>query len=46
MTVCVWVDGQYEDTVFRGDDRPQSQVTPAWGITVRQILTDAESDLT
>lgn len=39
ITVCQWTDGLYEDTVFRGSDRVQSDVVPAFALTVNEILT-------
>jgi Uma2 family endonuclease len=38
VTVCQWVDGQYEDAVVRGDDRIVSEVVPALALTVEQLL--------
>lgn len=42
IVVCQWVDGQYEDRVFRGTERLQSQVVPPLQLTVEQILTAGE----
>ncbi|NJR58695.1 MAG: Uma2 family endonuclease [Cyanobacteria bacterium CRU_2_1] len=38
ITVCQWVEGQYEDTVFRGAERIESQVIPSFDFTAEQIL--------
>jgi Uma2 family endonuclease len=38
ITVCRWVDGQYEDTVFREARRIQSDVIPALELTVDQVF--------
>ncbi|MFM7449800.1 MAG: Uma2 family endonuclease [Leptolyngbyaceae cyanobacterium] len=42
VTICQWVDGQYEDTVFKGGDRIVSQVVPAWELTVAQLLNQGQ----
>ena len=33
VTICQWVDGQYEDTVFKGDEALQSTVVPQIALT-------------
>lgn len=38
ITVCQWVDGQYEDKVFAGTDRIESAIIPSFELTVDQIL--------
>lgn len=38
ITLCIWDNGQYEDQVQRGNDRLQSQIVPAFALTVNQIL--------
>jgi Uma2 family endonuclease len=38
ITVCKWVDGAYEDRVFRGSDRIVSEVVPAFALTVDQVV--------
>jgi Uma2 family endonuclease len=38
ITVCKWVEGQYEDNVFSGNDRIQSEVIPSWTLTPAQIF--------
>jgi Uma2 family endonuclease len=38
ITVCKWVDGQYEDTVFREASRIQSDVVTSWELTIDQIF--------
>ncbi len=39
VTVCQWVDGQYEDMVFRGGERIVSTVVPSLELTVEQLFT-------
>jgi Uma2 family endonuclease len=38
VTVCVWVNGQYEDTLYRGDSPVQSTVVPDFSLSANQIL--------
>ncbi len=38
ITVCKWVDGQYEDTVFTGVSRLESDVVPTWELTVDRVF--------
>lgn len=38
VTVCQWVDGQYEDTVYAESDRIQSSVVPNFGLTSAEIF--------
>jgi Uma2 family endonuclease len=38
VTVCQWVEGQYEDTVMQGDDPIRSAVIPALELTVNQLF--------
>ncbi|MFM7426662.1 MAG: Uma2 family endonuclease [Elainella sp.] len=38
VTICQWVDGQYEDTVFRGGERLVSTVVPSLDLTVEQLF--------
>jgi len=38
VTVCVWVNGQYEDTLYRGDSPIQSTVVPGFGLSADQML--------
>jgi Uma2 family endonuclease len=38
VTVCLWVNGQYEDTVYTGDASLRSTVVPEFGSSVAQIL--------
>jgi Uma2 family endonuclease len=38
ITVCKWVEGQYEDQVHTGDSRIQSDFIPAFDLTAEQIL--------
>ncbi|WP_026103022.1 Uma2 family endonuclease [Pseudanabaena sp. PCC 6802] len=38
ITLCLWVNGQYEDTVYTGDTAISSKVLPSFNLTVTQIL--------
>jgi Uma2 family endonuclease len=38
ITICIWVDGQYEDTVFKGDAQIKSDLVPNLGLTAAQLL--------
>jgi Uma2 family endonuclease len=38
VTVCQWVEGQYEDTVFSGADAIRSMVIPSLQLTVEQLF--------
>ena len=38
VTVCYWVEGQYEDTVFRGEDAIRSTVVPKLELKVNQLF--------
>jgi len=38
VTVCLWVNGQYEDTVYQGDTSIQSTVVPDFNLSAVQIL--------
>ncbi len=38
MTLCLWVNGQYEDRVYSGAETIQSTVVPGFGLTVAQIF--------
>jgi Uma2 family endonuclease len=39
ITVCKWVEGQYEDTVFTGEMRIVSDIIPGWELTVAQVFS-------
>ncbi len=39
ITICKWIDGQYEDTIASREDCLPSEVVPAWGLTVAQIFS-------
>lgn len=39
VTVCQWVEGQYEDAVFAGAQPVVSQVIPTFNLTAQQVLT-------
>lgn len=43
VTVCLWVNGQYEDTVYRGDTPMQSTVIPDFALSADQILAFGQS---
>ncbi len=38
VTLCLWVNGQYEDRVYSGAETIQSTVVPGLGLTVAQIF--------
>lgn len=38
VTLCLWVNGQYEDRVYSGAETLQSTVVPGFGLTVAQIF--------
>lgn len=38
ITVCQWLDGQYEDKVFSGAGRIESAIVPSFELTADQIL--------
>lgn len=38
VTICQWVDGQYEDKVFQGDAAIQSTVVPQIALTADQLF--------
>ena len=38
VTLCLWVNGQYEDTVYMGDTPIASTVIPGFGLSAAQIL--------
>jgi len=39
VTLCKWIDGQYEDTIVSGEYSLPSEVVPDWGLTVTQIFS-------
>ena len=39
ITVCKWVEGQYEDTIFTGTNQIVSDIVPGWKLTVDQVFT-------
>ncbi|MDX2213414.1 MAG: Uma2 family endonuclease [Oculatellaceae cyanobacterium bins.114] len=39
ITVCHWIDGQYEDKVYRGSDQIQSNIVPNFALTSAEIFT-------
>ena len=38
VTLCLWVNGQYEDRAYSGVEVLQSTVVPGFGLTVAQIF--------
>ena len=43
ITVCQWVDGQYEDKVFTSENRIESTVISAFALTAEQIFAFAQN---
>ncbi|PNW44823.1 UNVERIFIED_CONTAM: hypothetical protein BEN50_12655 [Euhalothece sp. KZN 001] len=43
VTVCLWVNGKYEDTVYTGDTPLKSTVIPEFNLSASQILRFAEN---
>jgi Uma2 family endonuclease len=39
ITLCLWVNGQYEDTVYQGDTQIRSTVVPKFDLSAAQVLT-------
>jgi Uma2 family endonuclease len=38
VTLCLWVNGQYEDTVYQGDTPMQSTIVPEFTLSAAQVL--------
>ncbi len=38
VTLCLWVNGLYEDTVYTGTEQIQSTLVPEWGLTPADIF--------
>ncbi|WP_414513402.1 Uma2 family endonuclease [Nostoc sp. PCC 9305] len=38
MTLCLWVNGQYEDTIYTGDTPLASTIVPGFKLSAAQIL--------
>ena len=38
VTVCKWVDGQYEDVIFTGDRCIESEVIPSFDLTIDRLF--------
>ena len=38
LTICQWVEGQYEDKILTGGDRIESGVVPAIALTANQVF--------
>lgn len=43
VTVCLWVNGKYEDTIYTGDTPLKSTVIPEFNLSASQILRFAEN---
>lgn len=43
ITLCQWVDGQYEDKVFVGETRIESSVISEFALTAEQIFAFAQN---
>lgn len=43
ITVCLWVNGPYKDTVYQSDPSIQSTVIPDFARTAAQILAFDQS---
>ncbi|MBN3879710.1 MULTISPECIES: Uma2 family endonuclease [unclassified Nostoc] len=41
ITVCKWVEGQYEDTVLKGTATIASDIVPDWELMVEQVFAVA-----
>jgi Uma2 family endonuclease len=41
ITVCKWVEGQYEDTVLKGTATIKSDILPNWELIVEQVFAVA-----
>lgn len=41
ITICQWVEGQYEDKVFTGATCMESVVIADWALTVKQVFSSA-----
>jgi Uma2 family endonuclease len=41
ITVCQWVEGQYEDTVLKGEEPISSTILSNWQLTVAQVFAAA-----
>ncbi len=38
LTVCKWIEGKYEDTIFLGEQIITSEVVTDWKLTVNQVF--------
>jgi Uma2 family endonuclease len=38
ITLCLWVNGQYDDTIYQGDSVIQSTIVPAFNLSAAQVL--------
>ncbi|WP_334893254.1 Uma2 family endonuclease [Nostoc sp.] len=41
ITICQWVEGQYEDKLFTGATSMESVVIADWALTVEQVFNSA-----
>jgi Uma2 family endonuclease len=39
ITICLWVDGQYEDKIYTGDMAISSTVVDGFALAAEQVLT-------
>jgi Uma2 family endonuclease len=44
FTLCLWVNGQYEDTVYQGDTPIRSTVVPNFDLSAAQVLAMGSPD--
>ncbi|MBD1845473.1 Uma2 family endonuclease [Cyanobacteria bacterium FACHB-63] len=42
ITVCTWINGQYEDEAFRDEQKLKSTIVPAFDLNVNQILNASQ----
>jgi Uma2 family endonuclease len=40
VTVCQWLEGKYEDMVFKGNEHISSIVIPSWQLTPAEIFSN------
>jgi Uma2 family endonuclease len=44
VTLCLWVNGQYEDTIYIGDTPLNSTVIPSFALSAAQILAFGQAE--
>ncbi len=44
VTLCLWVNGQYEDTIYIGDTPLNSTVVPGFALSAAQILAFGKAE--